>query len=242
MPRRSRSSNPTSPGRVSLPATSGGTRMASGLASIPEQDASRDDAVMPDTSVSVPEQKTPVEDDTMPDMFTLVQEQEASQDDHVQSDTSAPVPTHDLATMFSTVDLVSPSDIPTPDQCGVHLKLLEAFHKLRQDVATTDGLYGIWDRFISDVYPGEGLDKERRQLLLKLREKRWAIYVFQAERRYTVWFQELPTRNLGTVSMDAVMRISKVFEKRGTKSGFRFEPRTLPPLGQSSSILNFHRA
>ncbi|KAL8993151.1 MAG: hypothetical protein Q9169_006561 [Polycauliona sp. 2 TL-2023] len=130
----------------------------------------------------------------------------------------------------SIIDQMSPSNIPTPNQCLFHLKLLEAFHKLREDVATTDGLYGIWDEFVGEAYPGEGLDQEKAELLLKIREKRWAIYIIHAERRYTVWFQKMPTQNFPLLDEAALTAIRKSFEKIGTIASFIFDPSTLPPL------------
>lgn len=127
--------------------------------------------------------------------------------------------------------LATSSTIPTSGQCREHLKLLEALHLLREDVATTDGLYGIYDRFVDDVYPGKELDEKRAQLLLKLREKRWAIYVTNAERRYTIWFETLPSARRSMPGQQALVAISEHFEETSGKPGFAFDSVTLPPLG-----------
>ncbi|KAI4284227.1 MAG: hypothetical protein L6R38_001558 [Xanthoria sp. 2 TBL-2021] len=126
--------------------------------------------------------------------------------------------------------LATSSTIPTSGQCREHLKLLEALHLLREDVATTDGLYGIYDRFVDDVYPGKELDEKRAQLLLKLREKRWAIYVTNAERRYTIWFETLPSARRSMPGQQALVAISEHFEETSGKPGFAFDSVTLPPL------------
>ena len=49
----------------------------------------------------------------------------------------------DITSHFAKLDLNSTSSKPTVDQCIAHLKLLEAFHQLREDVATSDGLRRI---------------------------------------------------------------------------------------------------
>ncbi|KAL9034284.1 MAG: hypothetical protein Q9180_005493, partial [Flavoplaca navasiana] len=135
-----------------------------------------------------------------------VPEQEVLQSDATPPLTSEPGPEHDsiaepnaefspMLANLSGMSLATLTVPPTPDQCLAHLKLLEAFHRLRENIATTNGLYGIHDHFVKYVYPDEGSDKERAQLLLQLREKRWAIYVTNAERRYAVWFESFPARS-----------------------------------------------
>ena len=47
-----------------------------------------------------------------------------------------------LTAAFSNLKL-DDSIIPNPDQCIAHLKLLEAFHQLREDTALHDGLFNI---------------------------------------------------------------------------------------------------
>ncbi|KAL9120482.1 MAG: hypothetical protein Q9187_002960 [Circinaria calcarea] len=91
----------------------------------------------------------------------------------------------DVTAAFSNLNVSETSTKPTPSQCLVHLKLLEAFHQLREDVATTDGLYGIRDEFVP-----LGTTKERRMnVLAKIREKRWAIFVTNACLRFEKWWK-----------------------------------------------------
>ncbi|KAL8744796.1 MAG: hypothetical protein Q9184_007953 [Pyrenodesmia sp. 2 TL-2023] len=101
----------------------------------------------------------------------------------------------DWKTAAPSLDLHATTDKPTADQCLAHLKVLEAFHQLREDVATTDGLYGIYDRFVDDT------NTARTQLLRKIREKRWAVYVTKATKRFEQWWhktrpQASPTQGL----------------------------------------------
>ncbi|KAL8698090.1 MAG: hypothetical protein Q9201_006762 [Fulgogasparrea decipioides] len=130
----------------------------------------------------------------------------------------------DLTAAFSELHLLGNPAKPTPDQCLDHLKLLEAFHQLREDVATTDGLYGIHDSFVDAIIPTEE-ETERAQLLLKLREKRWAIYVTKAVWRYETWWKKT---HLEDSSMphpkQPVERLSELWEGPGSGSfqGGRF--------------------
>ncbi|KAL8766036.1 MAG: hypothetical protein Q9209_007065 [Squamulea sp. 1 TL-2023] len=128
---------------------------------------------------------------------------------------SRPEENPDLTAAFSSLNLTALSNKPTPDQCLAHPKLLEAFHNLREDVATTDGLFGIYDYFVDRVYPNQGFDEKRAQLLLRLREKRWAVYVAKAERR--------PARR-------ALGDIYDNFENTSEIPRLEFDRNTLPPL------------
>jgi len=77
--------------------------------------------------------------------------------------------------------LESASSHPTVDQCIAHLKLLEAFHQLREDIATSDGLFGISDELSTESSKPE-------EALAKVREKRWAVYVARAADRFETWW------------------------------------------------------
>ncbi len=79
--------------------------------------------------------------------------------------------------------LDSGSSLPTVDLCIAHLKLLTAFHQLREDVATYDGLFGIEDKSVNSADP-----ETRNTLIAKCREKRWAIYVVRAVDRFERWW------------------------------------------------------
>ncbi|KAI4100626.1 MAG: hypothetical protein L6R37_005384 [Teloschistes peruensis] len=133
-----------------------------------------------------------------------------------------------LTAAFANLQLKEVADKPTIDQCLAHLKLLEAFHQLREDVATTDGLYGIDDGFIYAVHPGQENRTQQAALLLKLREKRWAIYVTKAAKRYERWWQK--TTPTGT-SMPTQHGLIGVYMTWGQNEGTaRYHNNSLPPL------------
>jgi hypothetical protein len=99
---------------------------------------------------------------------------------------SAPPPEYterDVTADLANLNL-SATGSPTTDQCIAHLKLLEAFHALRQAVSKTDGLFGIHDELASR---SAGRYEEE---LLKVYEKRWAIYVARAADRFQSWWEQ----------------------------------------------------
>ena len=81
------------------------------------------------------------------------------------------------------------SDIPSVNETIAHLKTLECFSRLRQSIASTDGLFGIENATIveiartSSLANGEGAD----ELLPRLAEKRWAVYITRAVDRFHAW-------------------------------------------------------
>ena len=89
----------------------------------------------------------------------------------------------DITAAFSRLNLTD-STKPTPDVCIAHLKLLEAFHQLREDISSEDGRFGVHDTF-ADV--GQS-DRERAELRAKIREKRWQVYVTKASKRFEAWW------------------------------------------------------
>lgn len=134
----------------------------------------------------------------------------------------------DITAAFSSLNL-APSVKPTPDVCIAHLKLLEAFHQLREDVTFEDGRFGINDAFAD---AGKS-DQERAGLLTKIREKRWQVYVTKASKRFERWWTtcvepiEERKRLLGR------SKVTFVFSQ-GPDVGERlvWSKEYLPPLGE----------
>ncbi|KAK3060724.1 hypothetical protein LTS18_007902 [Coniosporium uncinatum] len=75
-----------------------------------------------------------------------------------------------------------PYQYPTVDECTAHLKLLEAIHQLREEIANGDGLFGISS-------PQSSGSEEGAQKLLRVCEKRWAVYVNRAVGRFARWYE-----------------------------------------------------
>ncbi|KAF2667462.1 hypothetical protein BT63DRAFT_426332 [Microthyrium microscopicum] len=82
----------------------------------------------------------------------------------------------------------------TPDQCIAHLKLLEAFHQLREDIGNTDNLFDIQSPPSTEelqqpektpIVHGVDLDALAQ---VRVREKRWAVFVARAVDRFEKWW------------------------------------------------------
>ena len=136
----------------------------------------------------------------------------------------------DITAAFSNLNL-KPSAKPTPDLCIAHLKLLEAFHQLREDVAFEDGLFGINDSFADAAES----DQERAELLAKIREKRWQVYVTKASKRFEQWWTTCVEPKDETDRLLRQSQIPSLFQ-RSPDVGERLEwsEDHLPPLGKYS--------
>ena len=132
----------------------------------------------------------------------------------------------DITAAFSNLDLKT-TDKPTVDQCIAHLKLLEAFHQLREDVATQDGLFGLQDSFVSSK-TGE---RERAELLVKIREKRWEVFVTKAAARFQRWWEVVIEPDARMLQQsDIPTAFAQDFPSGKVLS---FDTDRLPPLGES---------
>ncbi|MCJ1293142.1 hypothetical protein MMC34_004695 [Xylographa carneopallida] len=133
----------------------------------------------------------------------------------------------DITAAFSNLRLGQSASIPTVDECIAHLKLLEAFSQLRDDIGTTDGLYGLYDNFIEPA--ALRTKKECVELLAAMREKRWAIYVTNAVQRFEIYWKvciQADARMLDQVDLDR--EDIEYIADRGTPLTFTTD--NLPPL------------
>jgi len=136
--------------------------------------------------------------------------------------------TPDITAAFSNLRLGTKADKPTIDECIAHLKLLEAFSQLREDIGTTDALYGIQDDFASPL-PAE----RRTESLARMREKRWAVFVTRAVDRFAVYWQNCiqpDARMLRQTDVDS----SQFGDGYGSSAALEFDVNNLPPLGMQS--------
>lgn len=134
----------------------------------------------------------------------------------------------DLNLDFAAMDINSKSRLPSVTECTVHLKLLEAFYRLRKKICTTDGLFGLSHTFRT----ADGLEKPEEALQL-LQEKRWAIYVTRAADRFESWWKSCVPKTqqsmrqsdaASTGNIDRMLDLGKPLDLK------------LPPLGKSRSM------
>ncbi|KKY26810.1 hypothetical protein UCDDS831_g01089 [Diplodia seriata] len=149
------------------------------------------------------------------------------------------------------IDPLRRQGVPAPDECIVHLKLLEAFYNLRQDVETSEGIFDIatptppteapkYEKTAPDQEnePEDGtVDEELKYKIKQVREKRWAVYVSRAVERYEQWFLEHIPKLTGG-KMEGPITGTRLLEDPTLHetAGFlgerlrNFFPENLPPL------------
>lgn len=140
----------------------------------------------------------------------------------------------DLTAAFSNLTLNLASGTPTKDQCIAHLKLLEAFHQLREDVALTDGLFGIHDSLV----PAGVLETERLEILRRIREKRWAVYVARAAARFEKWWQTSVEPGAVMIQQTELKAKDPIITGEMGERSSTTSREHLPPLGMSSPLLS----
>ena len=133
-----------------------------------------------------------------------------------------------ISAAFSTLNLSATRNIlPSSDECIAHLKLLEAFYYLKEDVISKDGLFGIHDDIIPDGVSIETVG----DILSRKGEKRWAIFVVKAVQRFETWFQKQIQPSASKFTM------KEMVEKSYQNIAFNARPLKmnadeLPPLGK----------
>jgi hypothetical protein len=93
--------------------------------------------------------------------------------------------------------LARPGETVAIDECIIHLKLLSVMANLRNSIRGTDELFGI-----RNSEAGNFSDpRKQTQAVMRIQEKRWAVYVARAVDRFTDWWQHcLPNLNACRVS------------------------------------------
>ena len=139
----------------------------------------------------------------------------------------------DIMAAFSNLSLNKTTGKPTTDQCIAHLKLLEAFSQLREDIGNTDGLYGIRDDFVSSM----AADR-KTEVLAKMREKRWCVYVTQAANRFEAYWHKCIQKDAQLIRQTdlELPYMDNLLKKQGV---LRFTRAYLPPLGKHNIQIVF---
>ncbi|KAI4735106.1 hypothetical protein E4T50_14377 [Aureobasidium sp. EXF-12298] len=94
----------------------------------------------------------------------------------------------DAANSFAQLD----PDLPSPEDGIAHLKLLECFYRLKQKIASTDGLFDISSDILGKTSQNtppqkDAQDDKKNMMLTLLAEKRWQVYVSRAVDRFAKW-------------------------------------------------------
>ena len=136
----------------------------------------------------------------------------------------------DLTAAFSHLDLSTTAELPTPDQCLAHLKLLEAFYALRQQIETLDGVFGIEDAF--SPYPAG--TSEHTKVASTIRQKRWAVFVSRAVARFERWWTFAIQPGAQRLKTDQMVDQLTKFVYDGHH--LSFDVHGLPPLGTFDEV------
>lgn len=144
------------------------------------------------------------------------------------------VPPPDYTAGFASLSISDePSlDIPQVNETIAHLKTLECFYRLKQNIASTDGIFDIHNVKIVDIARTSSLENVdgASEFLPRLAEKRWAIYVSRAVDRFHAWVSTaVPTDPMPTMAE---------LEERGTNGQIILESsqvrNQMPPLDRSN--------
>jgi len=106
----------------------------------------------------------------------------------------------DITAGFSNLSLnqKNQDDFPSSEEVIAHLKLLECFYRLRQQIGSADGLFGINNSVVTSHDPK---GDQAAELLAKVAERRWAVYLARAVDRFNAWLHALlPDAKLARVS------------------------------------------
>jgi hypothetical protein len=167
---------------------------------------------------------------------------------------SPPPPTYEEAerqeqhTQHSPQTLVGTSqteaDFPSPGDCVAHLQLLECFYRLKQQIASTNGLFGISCDVVEDLDQKTSKDKNNEVLTL-LAEKRWEVYLTRAAERFLRWRHSLePNADYYTLAK-AISTKGQVMADRvdpEKAKPFSFDAHNLPPIGMSTTYPKYRKS
>jgi hypothetical protein len=152
---------------------------------------------------------------------------------------NAPGPSLDeINASFSNLQIDDgPKNFPDTNLCLAHLKLLEAFFILKQEVGYTDGAFDIWDSRApgtdESVANDEMARNTRKEALSKIREKRWALYVAKAVHRFEIWWTKVLCQYEESVMLtEGAMRSREFQDFPGAGKVQRWTTSMLPPLGK----------
>lgn len=149
----------------------------------------------------------------------------------------------DLSRRLNELNLSATEEgLPTPDRCIAHLKFLEALHQLRDNVASTDGLFGIaTPPEKKSEKPSE--KKENSDAQIAVREKRWAVYVARAVERFEAWWTKcVPATIAGApaerLNADGYLNLTSEHIAMTGQPIAQLSRENLPPLGRSMAYPN----
>lgn len=141
----------------------------------------------------------------------------------------------DAANSFAPLD----PELPSPVDGIAHLKLLECFYRLKQKIASADGLFDISSDILGDIdqnTPRKDAHNDKNNMMLTLlAEKRWQVYVSRAVDRFSRWrFSLEPDADYYTlrqaVTSEGAVLADRV--KPENAQPLSLDTANLPPIGK----------
>lgn len=141
-------------------------------------------------------------------------------------------PTYDDA-----VSSLSALQYPTSDEIVIHLRLLHIFDRVKSDIQTRDGLYGIYND--CSVSRAARTKAQRAAIQSMIARKRWDLYVARAIDRFELWWKGV-RHFLGTGYLKLgdleEHETSPEYKVDYSSSNEKFPlEHALPPIGMSAS-------
>lgn len=152
-------------------------------------------------------------------------------------------PYHDGLQVVHTIPPLELGDLdPNPntnqtvdrDRCILHLKLLAALADLRATISSIDGLFGISDSQAEKFNVADEATKHKA--LVRIREKRWAVYTAKAADRYKDWWTKAVPSAGHPVTLSSMANAS--YRSIAQAAPFTWTTGVLPPLGKCNSLQN----
>lgn len=153
----------------------------------------------------------------------------------------------DITAGFSNLQLgTSTQNEPRPQECVAHLKLLECFYRLKQQVAGSDGQFGVSMDVVAQLdesaqVGGSKFEDKNNEVLALLAEKRWQVYISRAVTRFSVWRDALePTYDYYTLKQ-ATDSKGEVLADRVDHTKAKpilLHTDNLPPIGKNFKTCN----
>jgi hypothetical protein len=145
----------------------------------------------------------------------------------------------DAANSFAQLD----PDLPSPEDGIAHLKLLECLYRLKQRIASTDGLFDISSDILGKTSQNtppqkDAQDDKKNMMLTLLAEKRWQVYVSRAVDRFAKWRYSMePDADYYTLHQAVTSEGDNLADrvKPEKANPLPFDAANLPPIGMCIS-------
>jgi hypothetical protein len=163
-----------------------------------------------------------------------VNQQQAPPPSYAVTDPASGPTIDEINASFSNLRIdAMPKNFPDNDLVLAHLKLLEAFFTMKEDIGYTDGVFDLWDSRAPEPNANDAdAMNARNEALSKIREKRWALFVVRAVDRFETWWMNVLCKNENSEMLTQSAMKSPIFGAFPTSGKVQmWTAKMLPPLG-----------